>query len=82
MSFTPNNNGKKLLFNFVSVCFDSPMNVSSPDLLSSSKLHKKEFVDIDLIEDSNCCTTGEYAGQIFAYLREAEVGLLNALCMV
>lgn len=48
------------------------MHVSSPDVFAP-KPQRKEFVDIDLIEDNNCSATGEYASHIFAYLREAEV---------
>lgn len=48
------------------------MHVSSPDLFAS-KFQKKTFVNIDFIEDCNCCVTGEYASDIFTYLREAEV---------
>lgn len=48
--------------------FESPM-LFSPDV------HNKhdEVVDIDLLDDSNCAVTGEYAKDIFIYLREAEV---------
>lgn len=62
----------------LTVTFDSPMNVSSPDLYN--KLCSKEFVDIDLMEDSNCAITGEYAHNIFSYLREAEVRNVHS-CM-
>lgn len=48
------------------------MNVSSPDHYNS-KLCSKEFIDIDLVEDTNCAVTGEYAHNIFSYFREAEV---------
>lgn len=48
------------------------MLVSSPDVFSS-KFQSKEFVDIDLLKDSNSGSTGEYASEIFSYLREAEV---------
>ena len=48
------------------------MHVSSPDLFAPG-FQSKMFVDIDSIEDSNVSTTGEYASEIFAYLREAEV---------
>ena len=61
--------------NALLVTFDSPMNISSPDLYSS-KCSTKDFVDIDLVEDSNCGCTGEYAHSIFAYLREAEVSFI------
>lgn len=54
------------------VSFESPMHISSPDMFVS-KLQCKEFVDIDLVEDSNCPASREYAHEIFAYLREAEV---------
>lgn len=50
------------------------MHVSSPDLLAS-KLQCKAFVDIDLVEDANCGATGEYANEIFSYLKEAEVNI-------
>lgn len=52
--------------------FDSPMFVSSPDVFSS-KFKSKEFVDIDLMEDSSSASAGEYASDIFSYLKEAEV---------
>lgn len=48
------------------------MFVSSPDVFSS-KFRSKEFVDIDLVKDSRSAGTGEYASDIFSYLREAEV---------
>lgn len=54
------------------VSFDSPMLVSSPDVFAS-KFQSKEFVDIDLVKDSSSTGTGEYASDIFSYLREAEV---------
>lgn len=47
------------------------MLVSSPDFFTS-QLKCKEFVDIDLGEGSSC-STGQYATEIFTYLREAEV---------
>ena len=60
------------VFSFIfAVTFDSPMNISSPDLYNSKS--NKDFVDIDLIEDMNCGVIGEYAHSIFDYLREAEV---------
>lgn len=52
----------------------SPMMLSSPNpLASSSTLVCTEVIDIDLLEDNNCAVCGEYAGDIFAYLKEAEV---------
>ena len=54
---------------FPPVSFDSPMLVSSPDIFAT-KSKSKEFVDIDLVEDT---TTGKYASEIFSYLKEAEV---------
>ena len=54
------------------VSFGSPMLVSSPDIFS--KPPREEFVDIDLVKDSHSAGTGEYASDIFSYLREAEVG--------
>lgn len=61
-----------VLFNHA-VSFDSPMLVSSPDVFASKFQSKKEFTDIDLVEDSSSGSTGEYASDIFSYLREAEV---------
>lgn len=52
------------------------MHVSSPDFFST-KLKCKDFVDIDLVEGSGCAT-GQYAAEIFAYLRDAEVRWLCA----
>ena len=50
------------------------MMLSSPDpLAASSSLMCTEVIDIDLLEDNNCAVCGEYAGDIFAYLKEAEV---------
>lgn len=50
------------------------MMLSSPNpLASSSTLVCTEVIDIDLLEDNNCAVCGEYAGDIFAYLKEAEV---------
>ena len=34
----------------------------------------KDVIDIDQLEDCNCAVSGEYAREIFSYLREAEVG--------
>lgn len=47
------------------------MLVSSPDVFASKLQSKEEFVDIDLVKDSG--SIGEYADDIFSYLREAEV---------
>lgn len=58
---------------FRSISFDSPMLVSSPDVFASKFQSKEEFVDIDLVENSSSGSTGEYASDIFSYLREAEV---------
>lgn len=52
--------------------FGSPMLLSPPDPLNSS-LMCTEIIDIDLLEDDNCAICGEYARDIFSYLREAEV---------
>ena len=48
------------------------MLLSSPDPLNSS-LMCTEIIDIDLLEDDNCAIFGEYARDIFSYLKEAEV---------
>ncbi len=48
------------------------MHLSSPDHLNTS-LMCTEVVDIDQLEETSCTGCGEYARDIFAYLREAEV---------
>lgn len=48
------------------------MHLSSPDGLRGS-LMCMEVIDIDLLEDNNCAVCGEYANDIFVYLKEAEV---------
>ena len=50
------------------------MHISSPDPFSTN-LKCKDFVDIDLGEGSSCAT-GQYATEIFAYLKDAEVRVL------
>ena len=54
--------------------FESPM-LFSPDVYNSLS-KKDEVVDIDMLDDSNCAVTREYAKDIFIYLREAEVSML------
>lgn len=49
------------------------MLLSSPGPLDNTSLMCTEVIDIDLLEDNNCAVCGEYARDIFAYLREAEV---------
>ncbi len=55
------------------------MHVSSPDVFAS-QLRCKEFIDIDLLENPNCSATRDYANEIFAYLRGAEVKDYHYIC--
>eukprot|EP00731_Ephydatia_muelleri_P031178 Em0022g692a len=50
----------------------SPMLFSSPDMINTS-LMCTEVIDIDVLEDNCCAACGEYAKDIFSYLRESEV---------
>ena len=45
---------------------------SSPDMINTS-LMCTEVIDIDVLEDNCCAACGEYAKDIFSYLRESEV---------
>ena len=45
------------------------MLVSSPSVLACS-----ETIDSDLVENEACACCGDYAKDIFSYLKEAEVG--------
>lgn len=53
-------------------CPGSPMLFSSPDMMNTS-LMCTEVIDIDVLENNCCAACGEYAKDIFSYLRESEV---------
>ena len=52
------------------------MMLSSPDARNTS-LMCTEVIDIDLLENNNCAVCGDYAKDIFTYLREAEVRVVT-----
>lgn len=55
----------------VSASYSSPMTLSSSPDTFSTLLQCNEVIDIDLL--GSCADSGEYAKEIFTFLREAEV---------